>query len=82
MGTLTAPVTANASIIYNQGTIVSEKTGAETIVTESYDNVEEKTIAGSWTPQSTGTTTAYNEIEVAAVEQSWFRNLVNFMFRS
>jgi hypothetical protein len=78
LGTLTAPMSAHASIVHHQQTIYN-KAGTSAAVTENYDNVGNFTVDGTFTPNGK-TTTVYGRQQIAEAPKNWLQNFFNTVF--
>jgi hypothetical protein len=78
LGSLTAPMSAQASIIHHQQTIFN-KAGTSAEVTENYDNVGDFTVDGTFTPNGSGTT-AYGRQQIASAPKNWLQNFFDTVF--
>jgi len=78
LGALTAPMSAQASVIFSQKTITNDKGNAAS-VTEHYDNVGKFTQDGTFTPNG-GTTTVYNRQKIVTAPKNWLQNFFDSVF--
>jgi hypothetical protein len=77
LGALTAPVSAQASVVYHQTT--AYKKGVPANVTEHYDNAGNYSVDGTFTPAGKGTT-VWDRPAIVNAEGNWIQNFLNTMF--
>lgn len=78
LGALTAPMSAHASVVFNQKTIYNN-VGKSANVTEHYDNVANYTVDGTFTPNG-GTTSVYDRQKIAEAPKNWLQNFFDAVF--
>jgi len=79
LGSLTAPVSAHASVVFNT-TPYTDGDGYQATVTENYDNVKNYTVDGTIIAED-GTSYHYVRNETPNVVDNFFQNLFNLIFR-
>lgn len=80
LGALSAPVSAHASVVFNQKTVYNQK-NQSAFVTEHYDNVGKFTVDGTFTPES-GPTTTYDRTAIENANKNWLQKFFDAVFRS
>lgn len=79
LGALTSPVSAHASIVFNQATTYN-KTGNKAFVAENYDNVGKFTVNGTFQPEG-GKLTSYDRNAIATAPRNYLQRFFDFVFR-